>query len=138
MIDLFRQLKLEYRDYLILFKCGNFYISFDEDATILNNIFNYKIVEMKNNIKVGFPIKMIDNNLVDLKEKNIYYIVIDDKRIIKKNCHGKNKYYEYVSSVFNIVSLNNRLNKIIEKIKSIKDDNTRERILDKIEEILYI
>ncbi len=32
MLDLFRQLKLEYKDYIILFKSGNFYVSFDEDA----------------------------------------------------------------------------------------------------------
>ena len=47
MIDLFRQLKLEYKDYLIIFKSGSFYISFDEDATILHNLFNYKFVELK-------------------------------------------------------------------------------------------
>jgi len=76
MIDLFRQLKLEYKECVILFKSGNFYISFDEDATVLNNIFNYKINELKNNIKVGFPISLIDNNKKILRDKKINYIVI--------------------------------------------------------------
>ena len=51
MIDLFRILKLEYKEYVILFKSGSFYTSFDEDSLILNKIFNYKIIELKNNIK---------------------------------------------------------------------------------------
>ena len=76
MIDLFRQLKLEYKECVILFKSGNFYISFDEDAKVLNNIFNYKINELKNNIKVGFPISLIDNNKKILRDKKINYIVI--------------------------------------------------------------
>ena len=42
-------MKLEYKDYIILFKSGNFYISFDEDAVILNELFNFKINELKNN-----------------------------------------------------------------------------------------
>ena len=56
MIDLFRILKNEYKEYVILFKSGNFYISFDEDSTILNKIFGYKIVDLKNNrhVRKGF------------------------------------------------------------------------------------
>lgn len=60
MLDLFSQLKLEYKEYVILFKSGNFFLCFDEDATIMNHIFHYKITELKNNIKVGFPISLID------------------------------------------------------------------------------
>ena len=41
MIDLFRKLKLKYKEYVILFKRGSFYISFDEDSLILNKVFNY-------------------------------------------------------------------------------------------------
>ena len=136
MIDLFRILKLEYRDYLILFKCGSFYISFDEDATILNNIFNYKTVEMKNNIKVGFPLKLIDDNLKVIEDRGIYYIIVEDKQIISKYNDGKNKYNKYVKSVFDIISFNNRIDKINEKIKSIDDVEVRDNILSKIERIL--
>ena len=73
MINLFRILKLDYKEYVILFKSGNFYISFDEDSVILNKVFNYKIVEMKNNIKVGFPLNNIDMVIDKLKELNINY-----------------------------------------------------------------
>ena len=136
MIDLFRILKLEYKEYVILFKCGSFYITFDSDATVLNNIFNYKIVDMKNNIKVGFPFKLIENCLMNLRDKSIYYLVIEDKKIIDKYHHGRNKYYKYVSSVFDIVSLNNRLDKIINKIKLISDNNKKDIIISEIEKLL--
>ena len=36
MIDLFRMLKLDYKEYIILFKSGSFYISFDEDKKIID------------------------------------------------------------------------------------------------------
>ena len=136
MIDLFRQLKIEYKEYLILFKCGSFYIAFDEDATILNNIFNYNIIELKNNIKVGFPLKLIDNNLRILEENKIYYLVVNDKMIVDKYNKGKNKYYKYISSVFDIVSLNNRLNLINKKIRLINEEDIRNKILLEIEKIL--
>ena len=68
MIDLFRILKLEYKEYIILFKSGSFYISFDEDSLILNKVFNYKILELKNNIKVGFPLNSLDTVISKLKE----------------------------------------------------------------------
>ena len=34
--------KLEYKNYIILFKCGNFYISLNDDANVMNNNFNIK------------------------------------------------------------------------------------------------
>lgn len=55
MLGLFRQLKLEYIDYPILFKSKSIYVPFDKDTTIiLNKLFCYKINELKNNIKVVF------------------------------------------------------------------------------------
>ncbi len=136
MIDLFRQLKLEYKDYLIIFKSGSFYISFDEDATVLNNIFNYKIVELKNNIKSGFPISMFDNNLKIIDSKKINYIIIDNKKIIDKKVYNKNKFNSYTRSVFDIVSFNNRIDNIVKHIENIEDRDKKENILSKIESLL--
>ena len=133
MIDLFRQLKLEYKEYLILFKSGSFYISFDEDATILNNIFNYKITELKNNIKVGFPISLIDINKKIIKEKEFNYLVVEDKKIVYKYDSNYNMYDNYVRSVFSIISFNYRINKINNIIKSINDDKLKDELLLKIE-----
>ena len=71
MLDLFRLYKMEYNNYIIMIKSGSFYVSFNEDAIILNKIFGYKIVSLKNNIKVGFPINLRDKNINILENKKI-------------------------------------------------------------------
>ena len=43
MIENYIDLKLTYKNYLIILKTGVFYISINEDAFILNKLFNYKI-----------------------------------------------------------------------------------------------
>lgn len=132
MIDLFRILKLEYKEYIILFKSGSFYISFDEDSLILNKVFNYKILELKNNIKVGFPLNSLDTVISKLKELNINYIIIEDKDIKEKYEVVDNNFSKYTSSVFEVISINNRIDKIASKLKSIDNDKVKE-ILDEIE-----
>lgn len=82
MIDQFRVLKLEYKEYVILFKSGSFYIAFDEDSTILNKLFNYKILELKNNIKIGFPLNNIDMVKEKLENLKINYIIVIDPYFI--------------------------------------------------------
>lgn len=122
MLDLFRQLKLEYKEYVILFKSGNFYLSYDEDATIMNHIFHYKITELKNNIKVGFPISLLDKNIDILSNKRINYIVIENKQIINSKKFELNNYNQYSSSPFHVISKYSRIKNISEKLKNISDD----------------
>lgn len=122
MLDLFRQLKLEYKEYVILFKSGNFYLCFDEDATIMNHIFHYKITELKNNIKVGFPISLLDKNIDILSNKRINYIVIENKQIVNSKKFELNNYNQYSSSPFHIISKYSRIKNISEKLKNISDD----------------
>lgn len=69
MFETFRLLKLEYKEYIILMKSGSFYCVFDEDAIIINKIFNYKINQLKNNLKAGFPVSLIEKNINILKKK---------------------------------------------------------------------
>jgi MutS domain I protein len=137
MIDLFRQLKLEYKEYVILFKSGSFYISFDEDSIILNKIFNYKILNLKNNIKAGFPLNNIDMVKEKLKELKINYIIVEDKTIEDVYENESNNFKEYTSSVFEVISINNRINKIVDKLKCI-DNNKLKDVLTEIESMIDI
>lgn len=138
MIDLFRILKLDYKEYVILFKSGSFYISFDEDSIILNKLFNYKIINLKNNIKIGFPLGNIDIVLNKLENLKINYIIIDNKNIINKYENENNVFSNYTSSVYEVININNRIEKIVDKLKSIDSDsingvlNQIEIIVDKI------
>ena len=121
---------------MILFKSGNFYIPFDEDATVLNEIFNLKINELKNNIKVGFPINSLDKYIKDLNNLGINYLIISNKEIIKKISFNNNYYNEYRKSVFEIVSVNNKLNRICDFVKSIKDIDIKNNVIEKMENII--
>lgn len=136
MLDLFRQLKLEYKDYLILFKSGSFYISFDEDALILNKLFDYKLNELKNNLKVGFPLFSFDKVITVVSDNKINYLVIEDRKIVDKEKYKYNNFNKYTSSVFNLVSINSRINSISKKIRSIDDLDKINYILDKVEELI--
>ena len=138
MIDLFRILKLDYKEYVILFKSGSFYISFDEDSIILNKLFNYKIINLKNNIKIWFPLGNIDIVLNKLENLKINYIIIDNKNIINKYENENNVFSNYTSSVYEVININNRIEKIVDKLKNIDSDsingvlNQIEIIVDKI------
>lgn len=136
MIDLFRQLKLEYNECIILFKSGNFYISFDEDAVVLNNTLKFKINELKNNIKVGFPINLFDKYKKALDELNVNYLVIENKEIVMKILFDNNNYNKYTGSVFDIISINNKINNICEFIKSINNIEIEKEIINQINNIL--
>lgn len=137
MIELFRILKLEYKEYIILFKSGSFYVSFDEDSLILNKVFNYKLLELKNNIKAGFPLNSLDTVINKLKELSINYIIIEDKNIKEKYEVENNNFSKYTSSVFEVISINNRIDKIVKKLKRMDNDNIKE-ILDEIENMIDI
>lgn len=98
----------------------------------MNKLFNYKIVNLNNNIKVGFSLNNIDIILSKFKELNINYIIIKDKSVVNKyecnnNCFGK-----YTSSVFDIISINNRISRIVDKLKNI-ENNKIDDVLNKIE-----
>ena len=50
MKEKYEMYKRQYNNYVILFKQGNFYLSINDDALILNNLFNYKIKAVTNYI----------------------------------------------------------------------------------------
>lgn len=83
----YTELKNENITSIVLIKSGSFYLTFDNDATILNYIFSYQI----NGSKVGFPLKNIDKVVSILNEKSINCIVLEDNEI-KKFEHEINNY----------------------------------------------
>ena len=115
--------KLEYSKYILLFKGGNFYISLNKDAIVMNNIFNYKIKESTNFIKTGFPINSLNKVLIELESKNVNYLVINEK-IINKQKYKKNNFDNYLKnyevylsriSNINVILKNNLSNKLLDE-----------------------
>lgn len=62
----------------IFLKSGIFYISLNEDATKLSEIFNFKITNLNDNVtKYGFPKKRLDYYSSLLEKMNIDFEIID-------------------------------------------------------------
>lgn len=137
MIDFFMGLKIEYKEYIILFKSGSFYVCFNEDAIVMNKIFNYKLVELKENVKIGFPISLIDKNLNILEKNKINYIIVEQKNIIARRKYKFNNYCKYSENLDYVLNVCSRIQSITKKLQYIKDYKKIENILNQIEEILY-
>ena len=86
--------KIKFKNFIILFKCGNFYISINDDAFIMHNIFNHKIINTGKFFKTGFPISSLNKIQIELTNKHINHIIIDNN-IIGKNKFKNNSYSNY-------------------------------------------
>ena len=126
---------LNYNNYIILFKQGNFYYSINYDALVLNRIFNYKVNVVSDFIKVGFPLKTIDKVIPVLEEKNVNYIIID-KEVIEKKKYPNNEYFDYLNVDSNYEFVLNRINKIDKTLKDNLLNSNIEAVLNDIERIV--
>ena len=128
------KIKEDYENYLIMFKNGNFYISLNNDALVMNNIFNYKIIVISNYIKIGFPINSLNKVSTKLDELKINYIIYD-KLIIQKIKFTTNNYKKFVKENNYLLYLN-RIDKINYLLKDNIKNSNMDKILNKIENIL--
>lgn len=133
MLEKYYKYKVQYNDYIIFLKFGNFYEVFDNDCLILNKKFNYKIKRMKNNIKVGFPINKLDDILRLLDGVN--YVIIEKDKIIEVKEYENNKYNEYDFDInkviFNFIRIDKIYNSLCERV-----NNNLENVLERIESII--
>lgn len=127
--------KRTYIKYLIIIKSGNFYICINEDALILHKLFNYKIIELNNFIKVGFPLSNIDKIVNDIELKQINYIIVDEE-IIQKQKYKNNQYNKNLLAYDNYQICINRINKISEILKNNIINSNIKNTLNQIEELV--
>lgn len=134
MKDIYNKYKYDFSDYILLIKSGNFYICLKSDAIIINNIFNYKIIESKNYIKTGFPLNSLSKVIDRLTELNINYLLVGTD-IIKKQKFKNNNYPKYLKmNDYSII--NNRINKISEILKNNINNCNIKKIIEEIESIV--
>jgi len=116
MLETYYKYRLKYEDYIIFIKVGSFYEVFDKDSLILNELFDYKLKKIKDNIKVGFPVKKIES-IIKLMG-NINYVIVD--KDIEKMEFDDNKYNEYSYDVnkviLNFIKLERVYNYLIDNI----------------------
>ena len=85
LIDQYKVLKKDYKEYIILLKRGTFYATYQDDAYIINHLFMYQITDEK----VGFPSGSLDKVLNKLEECciNVY---VDDTDVLVKEYENNN------------------------------------------------
>jgi len=126
--------KIQFKNFILLFKCGNFYITINDDANIMNSIFNHKIVDTGNFIKTGFPISSLHKIQLELEKKQINYLIIENE--ITDKIKFKNNNYNYYLSNNNYKLIYDRINIITKLLKDNVSNSNINSILDRIEKII--
>ena len=129
MLETYCKYRMEYKDFLLFIKVGNFYEVFDKDSLILDKLFGYKIKRIKDSIKVGFPLNRLDYIIKLIG--NINYVVIDNTLIEKKEFNN-NKYKDYNFDINSIILNSIKIDRIYEELSSRLLDNNIENIITNI------
>ena len=114
-------------------KVGIFYEAYGEDVYLLNNLFNYKIKEMNGVKRVGFPVGSYDKVISKLKSFKINYIIVEGEEVTRKKFNFNN-YDKYIP---NDLSLEDRINKVYDRLRVLKNNAKITDLLDELEEILW-
>ena len=109
MLEKYIKLKEKYPKSLIMIKAGNFYDCINDDAIIINKLFNYKIREFNKYIIVGFPISSLNRVRKILTKYEINYITVDNNDITYSK-FSRNNYSKYCSNDYFIIK--NKINSI--------------------------
>lgn len=133
--EVYEKSKSTYKDYVVLLKSGNFYISFNKDAIIMNNIFNYQIKQVKDYIKIGFPIISINKIMNELYLRKVNYIIIDNE-IINKKKFSNNSYKKNLLEKENYEIFLVRIKKINSILTNSLNNEELKKVLDDIENVL--
>ena len=117
--------------FLTLRKNALFYEVYDDDAVILNYLLGYKNIKGR----VGFPINAFSKVINILEDKKINYKIVDEQEEIK-DFKNLNQYLNILAKASDKVEVNNKINKILDKLKTF-DEGTLYEILEKVECIIY-
>ena len=129
--DKYKELKYLNFNKVILIKSGNFYISYDEDAIVLNHLFSYQIV----NNKIGFPLVTLSKIKEKLNELNVDYIIYNNEEEITTQTNEDNNYMNIYNKAKK-EEFTTRINEVlIDRIRFLlKDPNNYEKIKRFIDE----
>lgn len=111
-----RMLKKDLLNYLIIVKSGSFYVSYNDDAYILHDLFSYQLQDEK----VGFPLNSLDKILEKLQEEHINVYLVNENI---KHEYYDNRYQEklYISKKNYFNELNTKV--LLEEIEFLLKNN---------------
>lgn len=125
--------KNNYKETLILIHSGNFFYTFLEDATIMNYLFGYKIVDNK----VGFPFSIIEKIKSKLNFLKIDYLIVKNDDYFFTTFKEYNNYSKTNKEAIESFEEKNKLDDLFKKIiKKVEIDNHNYQLIsDYVDEL---
>jgi len=120
-------LKEDYQTDILIFKKGNFYYVYNNDALIISFLFDYKIINNEIDAVV-FP--SVTKILKELKRLNIGYLLYD-VLLLEREYGDSSIYYRYL----NLAKNNNNKKMLIDRIVNILNNyniNQLEELITKL------
>lgn len=115
--DIYEDMKSSYIEAIVLIKSGKFYLTYDNDATIVSYLFGYK----KTKGKVGFPVDSLNKVLKKLEECSISYAIYDGTVIQ----YEKNNYYIFFEKANKDIIISGMIKDLTNKMrKAISSDTS--------------
>lgn len=127
--EIYNENKKKFSDYILIIKVGIFYETYNNDAFIINNLFGYKVKEIGDFDRAGFPVNSFDKVIKKLERCEINYVIIDGGIVSKK--FKNNNYSKYLKCDYS-----SRIEMVVNKLNSLKGTKKLESILVKVENIL--
>lgn len=128
VINIVKNAKEEFKEYVIMIKIGKFYNCYGRDAYIISYLFDYKIRIIDDVYICAFPESAYNKVIANLEQKKINYIVLDKRNNYdedSKSDNGNlNTYNEIYAKAKQKISLKMRVEKIYRYLLECKDENT--------------
>jgi len=117
---------LEYKNYVVLVRFGNFYKCFDDDALIVGYLLDYKV---KDNI-VAFPLNSLGKVILTLKNNNVSAVVVKEQDNIMNVEVMENNYKKVLEDAKEEEILAGKMKDLGHRMKILlkKDINNYEKI----------
>lgn len=139
LIDRYNEMKKKYSKSIILIKSGIFYETFNDDAYIMNYIFDYKIKTLSGFVITGFPEKVLDIVKDRLKKEKISYVVLDNNHpfVSDKNPFTESNYEILFDVSYKSYNVKREIEKINQKLDVLKSTKSIDEIINKIKNIIW-
>ena len=142
VVNMAKDIKKVHPDDVVCYKVGTFVKAFGKDAYIISYLFEYSLIDAKENVaSCGFPKRAISKVCTRLEQKKINYVMIDtrnnyevDEKLDNKNL---NTYTEILEKAKKYIKLKKRLKSVEDELlEHFEEKNIIEK-LKRIEEIAY-
>lgn len=127
LLNLYKELKKERPDKLYLFKSGIFYLALEEDALVLSELFNFKLIDLnEHSIKCGFPASRISYYSEKLRNNKVDFEIVSSNSSAKvpfTDCNYNSIMQEILNINFDELTFKDaffKLQKFQNELKKIK------------------